>query len=131
MDSSAFIEPIDTASRSAASTPSTAAPSSFVTPVAVAPQRTSESSRFSVPTISSLTAGQYYVQLIAYNRPEQVESAVSNIGRAYPLLVQSAGTRESPIYRILIGPVNLGESGALLQRFKGLGYKDAFIRQGS
>jgi hypothetical protein len=35
------------------------------------------------------------------------------------------------VYRVLVGPVNLGESGALLQRFKRSGYKDAFIKQGS
>jgi hypothetical protein len=42
----------------------------------------------------------------------------------------NSGTMEKPVYRILIGPVNLGESGALLQRFK-LRYNDAFVRQGS
>jgi hypothetical protein len=132
MDPSAFVAPIDTAARLAASAPaSTPNPSSFVAPIAVAPQRTPETSPFSIPTITSLETGQYYLQLIAYNRPEQVESAVSGIGRAYPLAIQSAGTRESPIYRLLVWPVNLGESGALLQRFKGLGYRDAFIRQGS
>lgn len=105
--------------------------SAFVAPIAVTSQRTSGTSLFSIPTITSLEAGQYYLQLIAYNRLEQVESAVSSIGRAYPLSVQTAGPSENPVYRLLIGPLNLGESGALLQRFKGLGYKDAFIRQGS
>ncbi|MDR1324955.1 MAG: SPOR domain-containing protein [Treponema sp.] len=150
IDPSMFVEPLDTASASAwVATPDpssfvapiTASPqqsasslldtSAFVAPIAVSPQRTSGTSLFSIPTIASLEAGQYYLQVIAYNRLEQVESAVSSIGQAYPLTVQSAGTSENPIYRLLIGPLNLGESGALLQRFKGLGYKDAFIRQGS
>ncbi|MDR2537335.1 MAG: hypothetical protein LBC46_03410, partial [Treponema sp.] len=133
-DPSLFVEPIDTVSRSAAPdrvatpdpssfvAPITATPqqsasslmdtSAFVAPIAVTPQRKSGTSLFSIPTIASLEAGQYYLQVIAYNRLEQVESAVSNIGRAYPLTVQSAGTSENPIYRLLIGPLNLGESGA-------------------
>jgi hypothetical protein len=105
--------------------------SAFVAPLGAGSQRRAESPLFSIPSIAGLEVGRYYLQVIAYNRLEQVESAVSTIGQAYPLSVQSAGTSENPIYRLLIGPLNLGESGALLQRFKGLGYKDAFIRQGS
>ncbi|MDR1398309.1 MAG: SPOR domain-containing protein [Treponema sp.] len=151
IDPSTFVDPVETASRPADSA-STPDPSSFIAPIAVTPQQsvsslmdtsaffapidgtpqqTSGSSLFSIPTIASLEVGQYYLQLIAYNRLEQVESAVSSIGRAYPLTVQSVGPNENPVYRLLIGPLNLGESGALLQRFKRLGYKDAFIRQGS
>ncbi|MDR1374850.1 MAG: SPOR domain-containing protein, partial [Treponema sp.] len=58
-----------------------------------------------------------------------VESELNKLGRTYPLAVQSGGSPKSPVYRILLGPVNLGESGALLRRFKGSGYQDAFIRQ--
>jgi cell division septation protein DedD len=71
--------------------------------------------------------GKYYLQLAALSRTEQVESELSKIGRSYPLAVQNVGS----IYRILVGPINPGESGPLLQRFKGIGYKDAFVRQGS
>jgi hypothetical protein len=128
-DPSLFVAPIDTASQQPAS--SLMDTSAFIAPITATPQRVSETSLFSIPTIASLEVGQYYLQVIAYNRLEQVESAVSSIGRAYPLTVQSVRTSEGPIYRLLVGPLNLGESGALLQRFKGLGYKDAFIRQGS
>jgi cell division septation protein DedD len=85
--------------------------------------------RFSVPLISELEKGKCYLQLGAFTRPESVESALSRIGQTYPLTVQAAGNPEQPLYRVLLGPVNLGESGALLQRFKGNGYQDAFIRQ--
>jgi cell division septation protein DedD len=86
---------------------------------------------FAVPFVTKLEQGQYYVQLRAYNRKDQLEDAAATIGRAFPLAAQSVGTQDSPLFRLLVGPVNLGESGALLQRFKGIGYKDAFIRQGS
>jgi hypothetical protein len=84
---------------------------------------------FSVPVISRLEQGKYYLQLGAFSKAEAVELELNKIGRAYPLAVQNGGSPENPVYRILLGPVNLGESGALLRRFKGSGYGDAFIRQ--
>ncbi|MDR3171438.1 MAG: SPOR domain-containing protein [Treponema sp.] len=85
---------------------------------------------FSVPMIMGLEKGRYYLQLGAYSKPESVERELSRIGRSYPLTIQKGGPLEKPFYRILLGPLNLGESGALLQRFKGSGWSDAFIRQG-
>ncbi|MDR0689895.1 MAG: SPOR domain-containing protein [Spirochaetaceae bacterium] len=86
---------------------------------------------FSVPVITSLEPGQYYLQLGAFGMIELVEAELSRIGKNYPLVIQGGGNPQTPLYRILLGPVNLGESGALMQRFKSLGYEDAFIRQGS
>ena len=86
---------------------------------------------FSVPTINDLEKGKYYVQLAALSRSDLVESELSRLGNTYPLTVQLINNSEVMLYRILLGPVNLGESGALLQRFRGIGYRDAFIRQGS
>jgi cell division protein FtsN len=84
--------------------------------------------KFSIPVIGELEKGQYYLQLGAYSKPEVLESSVGKLDSRYPLSVQTAGSPEKPIYRLLLGPVNLGESGALLQRFKGSGYSDAFVR---
>ncbi|MDR2741437.1 MAG: SPOR domain-containing protein [Treponema sp.] len=85
--------------------------------------------QFSAPLISNLEKGMYYLQLRAFTKKELVQSELSRLGDAYPLAVQAGGTSEKPLYRILIGPVNLGESNALLRRFKGNGYGDAFVRQ--
>jgi hypothetical protein len=57
-----------------------------------------------------------------------VEFEINRIGTAYPTVIQIAGTESDPMYRILLGPLSQGESGAMLQRFKSIGYKDAFIR---
>jgi hypothetical protein len=86
---------------------------------------------FSVPVITSLEQGQYYLQLGAFGMTELVEAELSRIGGNYPLVIQPGGNSQTPVYRILLGPVNLGESGALIQQFKSRGYEDAFIRQGS
>jgi hypothetical protein len=85
---------------------------------------------FSVPVniITELEKGKYYVQLGAYRSAASVESALLKIDPKYPLNVQNSGSADTPLYRLLVGPVNLGESGALVQRFKGSGYRDAYIR---
>jgi hypothetical protein len=85
---------------------------------------------FSVPVniIGELEKGKYYVQLGAFRSTASVESVLLKLDPGYPLNVQTAGTGDSTMYRLLVGPLNLGESGALVQRFKGSGYRDAYIR---
>jgi hypothetical protein len=87
--------------------------------------------KFSVPLIRRLEKGKYYLQLGAYHKAELVEPELAKIGTVYPLAIQHAGMPELPLYRILLGPLNLGESGTLLQRFRGIGYHDAFLRLGT
>ena len=88
----------------------------------------SDFSPFQVPLISRLEKGKCYVQVAAYQRVEHVEDEISRIGMTYPLAVQNVGSDTNPMFRILLGPLNQGESGAMLQRFKSIGYSDAFIR---
>lgn len=89
-------------------------------PVTVVPDRS-----FSVPRISELNSGSYYVQIAALDSPESVESTISKIDLLYNPIIYNAGDRW---YRILLGPLNQGESAAILARFKSIGYKDAFVR---
>jgi len=88
----------------------------------------SDFSPFQVPLISRLEQGKCYVQIAAFQRAEHVEDEISRIGTTYPLAVQNIGSDTNPMFRILLGPLNQGESGAMLQRFKSIGYNDAFIR---
>jgi hypothetical protein len=71
----------------------------------------------------------YYLQLRAFSKTELVQAELTRLGDSYPLAVQAGGSPEKPLYRVLVGPVNLGESSALLRRFKGSGYGDAFVKQ--
>jgi hypothetical protein len=112
----------------------------FITPIeetAAAPEVPEEPDTpaapglFSVPLITGLERGKYYLQLGAFSRVETAESELNRIEKTYPLAIQNGGSDDKPVYRILVGPVNLGESGALLQRFKSIGYNDAFVRSGS
>jgi len=92
-------------------------------PAAAAPS----SQNFSVRTISRLDSGQYYVQVAALSA-DHVEQAIRAIDRNYNPVVYMNG---DSMYRILIGPLNQGESAAILARFKSIGYRDAFVRRGS
>ena len=83
-------------------------------------------SNFSVRTINQLDRGQYYVQIAALSA-DKVENAVRQIDRSYDPVVF---TSTDNMYRILIGPLNQGESAAILARFKSIGYSDAFVRRG-
>jgi hypothetical protein len=94
-----------------------------------APASAGEFSPFAVPLIGRMERGKNYVQLGAYSKPEVVEDEIVRIGISYPLAVQNIGTDEKPLFRLLLGPLTPGESGALLQRFRSIGYKDAFVRK--
>jgi hypothetical protein len=113
--------------------PREAAASSASTPPVTQPVETpaappAEFSPFQAPLISSLEQGKWYVQLGVYSRPDNVEDEIGRIGTAYPVAVQNIGSDTSPMFRVLLGPLNQGESGAMLQRFKSIGYPDAFVR---
>ncbi|MDR2596366.1 MAG: SPOR domain-containing protein [Treponema sp.] len=78
-----------------------------------------------IDKITKLERGCYYVQIASYDNLESVENALKQIDRRYsPVIYMSNDTT----YCILLGPLNQGESAAILQRFKSIGYKKAFIR---
>jgi hypothetical protein len=123
-DESSFVDPLGTAPPESAALPEEVP----AAPVPEIPEPPPLPGLFSVPVISGLEQGKYYLQIGAFSRAETVEALILKVGSGYPLAVQNGGSGESPVYRLLIGPMNLGESGALLQRFKSIGYSDAFVR---
>jgi len=80
---------------------------------------------FSVPR---LTQPGYYVQLGAFRTAESTENAIRQTIRQIENYGPVVYTDGDNLYRILLGPLNQGESAAVLQRFKSIGYKDAFVR---
>ena len=79
-----------------------------------------------VNTIDRLDRGKYYVQVAAMSS-DLVENTLNKIDRGYAPVVLKGNDN---LYRILIGPLNQGESAAVLSRFRSIGYKDAFVRKG-
>jgi hypothetical protein len=107
--------------------PPTAAPRQAA-PQTQPPRAPSNGSIFSVPVIRELENGKQYVQIGAFTRPDTLETAVAQANRSYPLAIQTGGSSDTLVYRLLIGPLNAGESAAALQRFKRNGFPDAFVR---
>jgi cell division septation protein DedD len=81
--------------------------------------------------ITQLAGDKYYIQIGAFTQPDTLESVAGRLDRIYPMTIQAGREHNSPVYRLLVGPLNIGESGALLERLKRNGYPDAFIRNGS
>ena len=85
---------------------------------------------FQPPIISELEHGKWYIQVAAFLHLEQAENETRQIGTDYPLVIQQVETN-STLFRVLLGPLmNQGESNAMLQRIKSIGYTDAFTRNG-
>jgi len=89
---------------------------------------------FSARLIQSFEKGSYYVQIGAYEKTQTVESEILKIDKNLPVAVMETvmkiGNAEKLVYRVLIGPLNLAESGAVFQKYKTI-YKDAFLWIGS
>jgi len=65
------------------------------------------------------------VQIASFDNIESVENALRQIDSRYSPVIYMAN---NTTYCVLLGPLNQGESAAILQRFKSIGYKKAFIR---
>ncbi|MCL2184496.1 MAG: SPOR domain-containing protein [Treponema sp.] len=99
-------------------------------PEVIAPVQNVPLGSFSLRTIPRLDRGQYYVQLAALPE-ENVENAINQFGHQFHSYDPVVYRENDNLYRILIGPLNQGESAAVLARFKSIGYRDAFVRRGS
>ncbi|MDR2863995.1 MAG: SPOR domain-containing protein, partial [Spirochaetaceae bacterium] len=81
-----------------------------------------------LPKIKQLERGSYYVQLGSFTQKEDIDRTISHLNNnKLPLLIQSAGNGDA--LRLMIGPMNEGESAALFLRLKNDGYKNIFIRK--
>ena len=69
------------------------------------------------------TAG-YYLQLGVYSEERTAREVAEGLGPAFPVTVFS----EMDHYKVLLGPLNSDEGGALLLTLRDRGYRDAFIR---
>ncbi|MDR2952496.1 MAG: SPOR domain-containing protein, partial [Treponema sp.] len=96
----------------------------------VSPQTPPLAKTYPPPYISRLDSGSFYVQIASLKERDLVESALNRINVEYGDYQPVVFKDEGSWYRILLGPLNQGESGAILRRFKSIGYKDSFIRQG-
>jgi Chemotaxis protein histidine kinase and related kinases len=85
----------------------------------------------SVPLITELKKGSYYVQIGVYGTNTALLGAVAGF-KAYPLAVESVTTKKGDsAFRLYVGPLSRDESGVMLMRIRAAGFKDAFLRTGT
>ena len=98
--------------------------------VPVKPNTSGDMHDFAENTVSSLKElerGKYYVQIAVLKDSANIKSIFDKYYGKYPItLVPLAG---SAARQVLIGPLNVDEYGAVINRFKSYGYKDSFLRK--
>jgi rare lipoprotein A (peptidoglycan hydrolase) len=86
----------------------------------------------SLPIIQGLDKGAYYIQIGVYGSNDALIAASSGLRSSYPVAIERISTkRGDAAYRLYIGPIARDESGLALLKIRSMGYKDAFVRQGS
>lgn len=104
-------------------------------PVAIAPsvpevKTPAEESAPSLPFITSLDKGSFYIQIATCAELANVKKIVDTYGKKYPISVERGSGKKGDAVKVYIGPVRKDEYGAVLERFRQLGYKDAFVKKG-
>ncbi|WP_029410572.1 SPOR domain-containing protein [Treponema pedis] len=77
-----------------------------------------------------LKKGELYIQIAVYNDKYSADSAVKNHGKQYPVFVEEDKKRGKTVYTVFIGPLQREETGAVIERFKKLGFEGAFLKRG-
>ena len=76
----------------------------------------------------SLPSRTYFVQLGAYSTRTLAENLAGDITQSYSVTIFPADSGGRRFYKVLVGPLNVDESGTLLYQFRSRGFKDAFIQ---
>lgn len=68
-----------------------------------------------------------YIQIAALQDSKTLDEVCGKYGEDYPIKLVELQNNGKNLVRVLIGPVNRDEYGAVLERFKSFGFKDAFV----
>jgi rare lipoprotein A (peptidoglycan hydrolase) len=99
-------------------------PSEEVTEVAMA-----EAAAEKATVLSDMLPSQtYFVQLGAYSTRNLAENLAGDLTQSYSVTILPADSGGRRFYKVLVGPLNVDESGTLLYQFRSRGFKDAFIQ---
>lgn len=77
-----------------------------------------------VSSESALASNCYYIQIATMGNIKNIENILVKYSK-YPVSLIPAGKN----YRVLVGPLSVDEYGAVLEKFKNAGFKDAFVRK--
>ena len=79
----------------------------------------------------TLSEKAYYLQLGVFAEADSARRLSDDLSETYPITVFLSDAAGNPTYKVMVGPLNQDESGALLFAFRTRGFKDAFIRRGN
>ena len=80
-----------------------------------------------IKSLDQLESGKYYVQVATFAEQENIDRMLKEYGSKYPFVM--VPLKSGKAMQMMVGPLNVDEYGAILARFKSLGFKDAFLRK--
>ena len=80
---------------------------------------------------NALEPEAYYLQLGVFGEAGNARQLSEQLAATYPVTVYSPAEAVKPQYKVMVGPLNQDESGAILRVFRARGFPDAFVRRGS
>lgn len=83
--------------------------------------------KYKVSSLKELESGRYYIQIAVLADENNLKDTVSKFEKQYPVTLVPLACGKAT--QVMIGPLGMDEYGAVLNRFKKSGYKDAFLRK--
>lgn len=83
--------------------------------------------KYKVSSLKELESGKYYIQIAVLADENNLKDIVSKFEKQYPVTLVPLASGKAT--QVMIGPLGMDEYGAVLNRFKKSGYKDAFLRK--
>lgn len=80
-----------------------------------------------VPSVKNLRKGSYYVQVASLGNTDNIKNFIDKYSAKYPVVLVQNSSKSS--YQVMVGPLNIDEYGAVDEKFRAHGFKDAFIRK--
>ncbi|MEE0133841.1 MAG: SPOR domain-containing protein [Treponema sp.] len=93
----------------------------------VTPSSITTNQKGMVKSLSELESGKYYVQVATFAEQENIDRLLKEYGSKYPFVM--VPLKSGKAMQMMVGPLNVDEYGAVLARFKNLGFKDSFLRK--
>lgn len=80
-----------------------------------------------VPSVKNLRKGSYYVQVASLGNTDNIKNFIDKYSAKYPVVLVQNSSKNS--YQVMVGPLNIDEYGAVDEKFRAHGFKDAFVRK--
>lgn len=81
--------------------------------------------KYKVSSLKELESGKYYIQIAVLADENNLKNTVFKFEKQYPVTLVPLASGKAT--QVMIGPLGMDEYGAVLNRFKKSGYKDAFL----